>query len=323
MGRLSYWRRILSAYLGPGSSNLSFWHERPEAHPRARFDRLGPYYMTFADKASYAGPFDRDGVPQLDYRGRIGVQHNPIAIAQYGLAHYNRLAEGEKASRAPFLRQADWLVERLEPNAQGLRVWMHRFDWEYRELLRAPWYSALAQGQGVSLLVRAHAETGQARYLEAAISAFEALLTPIGSGGVQHVDETGDVWLEEYLVAPPPTHILNGFLWALWGVLDYRLLTGRDEAAKLFDACVRTLERNLGRYDTGYWSLYELSDTWLKMMASPFYHSLHIVQLDVTHRMTGRAQFRERGETWRRYQQSAPNRIRSLTHKCAFKVLYY
>ena len=50
---------------------------------------------------------------------------------------------------------------------------------------------------------------------------------------------------------------------------------------------VRTLVRNLDRYDLGFWSLYEQSGTRLPMVASPFYHQLHIVQLRIMHRLTG------------------------------------
>ena len=74
LDRLKYWRRIASAYLLSNNSALTFWHERPAAESAARFNDLGPYYMTFADKAAYPGPFDAKGVPLLDYHGLIGRQ---------------------------------------------------------------------------------------------------------------------------------------------------------------------------------------------------------------------------------------------------------
>ena len=48
-----------------------------------------------------------------------------------------------------------------------------------------------------------------------------------------------------------------------------------------------TLKANLNVYDTGFWSLYEQSGTRLPMVASPFYHRLHIVQLRVMAKLTG------------------------------------
>ena len=88
--RLQYYRRIFSAYLGPGKSQLTFWHETPTANPRLILNRLGEYYMLFAEKADYSGIHDEAGIPMLDYRGKIGAQYNPIAIAQWGLANFNR-----------------------------------------------------------------------------------------------------------------------------------------------------------------------------------------------------------------------------------------
>ncbi len=135
-------RRILSVYLFPGKSPLAFWYETPEVNEAAFEEKLGSYYMRFRGKARYVGPFDAAGIPLLDYRGQIGRQYNPIAIAQYGLASYNRFrATADVACRAAFLRIADWLVQSLEKNSWGLSVWQHHFDWPYRDLLVAPWYS--------------------------------------------------------------------------------------------------------------------------------------------------------------------------------------
>lgn len=323
MNRLRYWRRIGWSYLLAKNSNLTFWHERPAAHPCATFDVLGPYYMTFADKALYPGPFDEKGVPMLDYHGTIGRQYNPIAIAQFGLAHYNRfVASGDERSLKMALAQADWLVDNLERNSKGLAVWMHHFNFDYRQTLRAPWYSGLAQGQGLSLLARVHHKTGDARYLKAMDEAFASFGREVSNGGVRSSDKNGDVWIEEYIV-DPPTHILNGFIWALWGVHDYALAVKSSDAKALFAACLGTLERNLSRYDNGRWSLYEQSGTRLPMLTSPFYHRLHCVQLRVLGAMTGRSIFLEFAERWEGYSRNFCNRNISLAQKCAFKLAYY
>jgi len=320
---LRYYRRIFSAYLLGGASHLSFWHETPTENPQAYSTELGEYYMLFAEKADYHGAYDSAGVPQLDYHGHIGLQYNPIAIAQYGLGNYNLWRRSnDPARKQKFLRVADWLCAHLEPNAHGVRVWNHHFDWEYRDTLRAPWYSALAQGQGISLLLRAHKENSDARYLDAARQAFISFDRPIAEGGVAFTDQTGDLWFEEYLVSPP-THILNGFIWAMWGVHDYALATRDPQAHDLFDRGVRTLLHNLARYDLGFWSLYEQSRTRLPMVASNFYHRLHVVQLRVMHRLTGEELFAATADRWEDYSHSLTNRTRAFTYKAAFKLCYY
>jgi len=320
--RWNYYRRVLPAYLGSSPSQLTFWHETPEANPHATTAHLGPYYMTFRAKADYSGPYDAAGIPLLDYRGAIGLQYNPIAVAQWGLANYNRFCETASESRLQkALASADWLASNLQQNSSGVWVWNHHFDWEYRQTLKAPWYSGLAQAQGVSLLLRAHARTGEDKYAQAAARAFVSLTRPVAEGGVLFEDGP-DLWIEEYLVTPP-THILNGFIWALWGVFDFWLVRADSAARQIFDRGVQTLLRKLPDFDTGYWSLYEQSGSRLNMLASPFYHRLHIVQLRVMANLAGVPEFSDVAARWDAYAQCRANRTRALMEKSAFKLLHY
>ena len=322
--RLAYLTRVLSVYLRPGAGPLSFWYESPALNPAAFASTLPEYYMTFDGKADYAGPFDAAGVPLLDYRGTIGRQHNPIAIAQYGLACFNRYRQtGETRWRTPFLTTADWLAANLRPNAHGVPVWMHDFDWPYRETLVAPWYSGLAQGQGVSLLVRAATDTGREPYARAAHAAFEALTRDVSAGGVLATDAAGRLWIEEYIVSPP-SHILNGFIWGLWGVVDFARWSGSADAQRLGERLVSTIEHALPEYDTGFWSLYELPAAGgPAMLASPYYHRLHIVQLRVLERMTGNPVFAAVADRWQRYAATPRFRAKAIARKAWFKLWRY
>jgi len=322
LDRLQYLRRIASAYLLRSQSQLNFWHDSTELNSHATPNALGEYYMNFDEKAGYSLT-DVSGIPMLNYRGVIGLQYNPIAIAQWGLGKFNlSRRRNDPAAREGFLSASDWLCQHLEPNAHGVHVWNHYFDWEYRSTLRAPWYSGLAQGQGISLLVRAHSETNQDKYLNSAERAFQSFLVSTGQGGVASTDADDNLWFEEYVVLPP-THILNGFIWAAWGVYDYFLATGSLQAKTMFEQSVKTLVSNLDRYDLGFWSLYEQSGTRLPMIASPFYHRLHITQLRVMQRLTGDTTFGDYADRWQAYARSRSKRTRALCYKGAFKLCYY
>lgn len=321
--RLNYYRRIAAAYLTPLPSHLDFWHERPEVNLEASFEGLGQYYMPFIAKANYAGTYDACGVPMLNYRGTLGVQYNPVAIAQYGLGNYNLYCRTrDPARKQKFLIAADWLVSHQERNAAGLLVWNHQFDWDYRTPLKAPWYSGLAQGQGISLLVRAHLVTREDRYLRAADGAFACFLTTVDQGGVSFVDNAGDLWFEEYITSPP-THILNGFIWASWGVLDLYLATSQTAVKDLFARAIETLARNLHRYDTGFWSLYEQAGARMPMLASVFYHSLHITQLKILNKLTGNPLFDRFARKWQEYLLDKRHCVRATIQKSIFKLCYY
>ena len=321
-GRLRYYQRIFAAYLTRGKSQLTFWHGEPQVNQQFQPGQLGQYYMPFTAKADYPGQYDEQGIPMLDYHGAVGLQYNPIAIAQYGLGNYNLFRRtGDPERHRKFLAVADWLVANLEQNSTGLWVWNHHFDWEYRTPQKAPWYSGLSQGQGTSVLVRAHKETGNDAYLDAAHRAFETFLKTMDEGGVTCIED-GYTWFEEAIV-DPPTHILNGFIWASWGVYDYYLYTQSQKAGCLFAEAMRTLKDNLHHFDTAFWSLYEQSGTRMKMLASPFYHHLHIVQLQVMHRLTGEPIFADYARRWEAYRRNPGKRTLALAYKAIFKLLYY
>ena len=323
MSKLDYYCRLLAPYLTRQKSQLSFWHGTPEVNPNLKTDEIGEYYMSFVYKADYAGYFDDAGIPMLDYHGKVGKQYNPIAIAQYALGCFNVYKRtNEKKYLDMFVKQVDWLVDNLVPNEKGINVWNHNFDWEYRDLLRAPWYSALAQGAGLSALVRAYVLLKDEKYLEAAKKAFESFKYELVDGGVTYTDSDGYIWFEETIVYPP-THILNGFMWALWGIYDYYLLTKDNSAKELFDKAVVTLNDNLKKFDLGFWSLYEQSGTRLQMIASHFYHSLHVVQLMVTYKLTQNEVFLKFHKKWDACQKNKLYRFISLLWKALFKLLHY
>jgi len=178
--RYHYYLRIFSAYLGSGRSQLTFWHETPELNPRAGSHQLGEYYMTFREKADYPGITTPTGShARLSRSNWFAIQSDrDCAVGPCELQPL--LRDERQRARAENTPGADWLIANLEQNAHGLQVWNHHFDWEYRDTLKSPWYSGLAQGQGVSLLLRAHLlahsrQSADRKYQRAAENAFVAL----------------------------------------------------------------------------------------------------------------------------------------------------
>jgi heparosan-N-sulfate-glucuronate 5-epimerase len=321
--KINYWNRIFKAYVLGKTSQLTFWHGEPKINYDINIKSLGSYYMSFDKKAEYKSHLDENGVPMLDYQGVIGIKYNPIAIAQWGLGNYNIYkTKNSNNHYKKFIKCADWLTKNLESNEYGFKVWMHHFNWEYRDTLKSPWYSGLAQGQGISVLVRAYKETKKDKYKSAANDAIRVFFEPTTKGGVNYIDSEGYSWIEEYIVHPP-THILNGFIWALWGVYDYHLSFKDKESKHLYNSYLKTLIKKIKTYDTGYWSLYEHSGTKLKMIASLFYHKLHIVQLNVMYLLTNEIIFKQMADNWITYLNKTSNRRLATIKKIVFKVLYY
>lgn len=236
-------------------------------------------------------PVDDAGVPVIDYTLFGGTEsgvYNPITTSQYALGLYEEYLAGRAESRDAFLAQADWLVS-MQSGDGGF---YYQFDLPSRSL-KAPWLSAVAQGEGMSVLVRAYYETDDDRYLEAATAALAPLTRRLDDGGLMYVDATG-VWLEEY-PEDPPTHVLNGAIFTLFGLYDLVQATGDPDAAALFDESADTLARNLDRYEDDGWVRYQLTDgSW----ATSTYYGLHIEQLRALAALTGDRRFAERADDW-------------------------
>lgn len=223
---------------------------------------LGNYYIDFTDVAlNWDGPFDQEGIPLRKYGGKIGTQYQPVGIAQYALGNYERyLQTSDVKYKKTFLRQANWFCKNLAIRKISVDsvfgVWEYKFDWN-RYLLKAPWPSAMSQGEGISVLLRAYQLTNDQKYLECAKLALKSFEVSLKNGGVRYEDDKGFVWYEEY-PADPPSHVLNGFIFALFGLYEFYKVTDDSEALNLFNQGIQTLEANLYLYDLGFWSSYDL-----------------------------------------------------------------
>jgi hypothetical protein len=144
------------------------------------------------------------------------------------------------------------------------------------EGLRAPWVSALSQGVALAFLVRLFRVTGESSYAETARSIFAAFRL-LGAGRPHWVAYvvSDDLWLEEYPSARP-SHVLNGFNFAIFGLYDYERLTRDPAATQLLQASLSTMRRRAADYRVpGGISLYDL----VHRTRHEHYHEIHIWQL--------------------------------------------
>lgn len=85
--------------------------------------------------------------------------------------------------------------------------------------LEPGWYSAMAQGHAMSLLSRAYSRSRNPLYLRAAYRAINPFLVPSSEGGVLTYLFGQHPWYEEYPTVPP-SFVINGFMYALFGLYD-------------------------------------------------------------------------------------------------------
>ena len=263
----------------------------------------GGYYNDLTQKVLLGEKnLDRQGIPFLEHCDGKHIKM-PTMIFQYGLGAFDLyLLEEKKEYLDKVVICANWAVDNQEEKGS----W-NNFFYIYPD---NP-YSAMSQGEGASLLLRAYAETKDIRYFNAAKKAIDFMLIDVSCGGVSERREN-ELYLLEYTHLPL---VLNGWIFALWGIYDLSLVL--PEYKKEFDKTVNTLARKLLLFDNGYWSLYDVSG----MMTSPFYHKLHIAQLKAMYQITNIDIFKEMSLKFEKYESKKINRIRAFCVKGIQKIL--
>lgn len=264
---------------------------------------LKGYYNNLTEKVTRLPELlDTDQLPTTKTEANEQVFF-PVAVFQYGLGAYDLyLASEEKDERflRKFLQCAHWAVEHQEPSGAWNNFFFMHPDHPY---------GAMVQGEGASLLLRAYAHSGDHRFLAAAKKAIDFMLTPLADGGTAE----GDV-LMEYTHLPA---VMNGWIFAWWGLFDYVLQThdeGRYKTA--LDRSCQALEEGLPQFACSYWSMYDLAGH----IASPFYHHLHIAQMQAMFQLTGHKVFRQYAERWQRNEDSRFSHARAFVKKAWQKV---
>ena len=239
-----------------------------------------------------------------------------VPLAQYGLGCYERHLAGDGEQWfAEALRVGRYLVKHQEPDGS----WLNMLSFRHTFLLNAPWRCGMAEGEGASLLVRLYLETDEEVFADVARNALRPLFRPRAAGGVcALLDEAP--WPEEY-PTNPPSFVLNGAIFAWWGLRDVAVGLDDSDSRDAFREGVDGLARNLYRFDTGYWSLYCLYPHPLPTIASSFYHVLHITQLEAMNELAPRPAFEETRRRWIRYLDSRPMRWRAFSEKVLFRIV--
>jgi len=265
---------------------------------------ISGYYNDLTEKVLKGENLDNAKVPKLKLVNGEEVIF-PVAVFQYGLGAYDLyLLEDKKDYYNKFVLTAEWALANQEENG----AW-NNFFYIYHE---SP-YSAMAQGEGASLLIRAYKELGGAEYLEAAKKAINFMLIPIEDGGTA-LYKDNDVFLQEYTHKPT---VLNGWIFAVFGLFDYIKISGDEKKKDVLNKTIRSIAIHLHDFDNGYWSKYNMEG----MITSLFYHNLHIAQLNVLYNIFELEELKNYYIKWIKYRDNWFNSKRAFVLKAVQKLL--
>jgi hypothetical protein len=242
-----------------------------------------------------------------------------VVAAQWALGCFERYVAGEgEAWLTAATERAQALLDNQESSGRQAGGFVHDEPLAHTFALRAPWLSAMAQGEAASLFVRVYGETGDERFAEAARRALLPMGVDSRDGGVRAWLD-GHAFPEEY-PTDPPSFVLNGAIFSLWGIHDVGAGLGDAQAAAMFAEAVDMLAENLHRWDVGYWSRYDLYPHPVLDVTSSFYHDLHVNQLRAMHRLVGRSEFAQMADRWAAYAGSPMCRRRAFARKSLFRL---
>lgn len=291
--------------------------------------KLKHYYFKFEEKQilnrgqRLISNFDENGIPinktYVDVSDQNFV-YFPITIGQMGLAVFHSfLSSGLEQEKEKFLKFVDWFNNNLEfKNGLGTRWLTYVPLPQYKN--PGPWQSAFSQSRAISILLRGYQLTKNEKYLQIAEQALIPFTKSVSEGGVTSFTTWGPFY-EEY-TAEVPTLVLNGMIFSLFGIYDFiRVCPDNELAREIFNNGISTLENILPQYDLGFWSRYNLcSAPWYPEIdpATISYQRLHIAQLKVMHRITGKEIYKE---YWQKFRKQ-DNLLSALRmYKLKFKAL--
>lgn len=272
---------------------------------RYGFLRLQPparAYTQFPKGNLTLDPQDSLGVPVQIVKG--ATHYHPVFASWRGLQWADN---GLVFKDSAFLKRAEVVaVELVKRGTRSRNAIYYPYTFDYAvlglesETMEAPWYSGMAQGRMLSLLVKLYEITRDPLYRAWADSTFTSFLNyPDGTGApaTVFVDPTGFFWIEEYPHPSGGNMVANGHAYGIYGLYDYVMLTGNATARTLLQAAITTTHQYAGIVrNPGAGSYYSVKH---KMVATA-YHLVNVQNLTYIAAITNDASIR----AWRDlYQQ--------------------
>ena len=162
----------------------SAWHVRQDIGKSFSTDEIKGYYNDLTEKVKIAPSLlDGDELPVLTLENGSETRF-PVAIFQYGLGAYDLfLQTANTLYERKFWQCVGWTVD----NVDGQSRWNN-----FSHYCPEHPYSAMAQGEAASLLIRAYVRSGEGKYMDLARKAIDYMLLPVENGGTtSYMDRRG------------------------------------------------------------------------------------------------------------------------------------
>ena len=238
-------------------------------------------------------PADSNGIKLYEKFGK--VYYHPVILSEHIIRFLDSYIRTESKEYLQYaLTYSEKLIE-IGTEYNGALFFPYNFELILHdipsEVLAASWYSGMAQGEALSAFVRLYNITKETKYLPIIEKIFKGFYSfrRESDPWFVYVDENKYYWIEEYPMMDA-THVLNGFIYAIFGLYDYYQLNKDELSRTLIDASLTTLFRHLTEYRVpGYKSYYCLKHK----AQGEFYHTVHIIELKKLSEIAGDTYFKD------------------------------
>jgi hypothetical protein len=288
-GRLFIGLLLNIACISSMSAQPTFLNDKPEI--RILTPGEMPYNSNKIDPL--VDPFYYHDATGVRMYSRNGVLYDhPVIQASYGLSLLNSY---RLTGNSIYLDRAKLHANRLVTKGIASNIGLffpYLFDFPIdtytNDWMRATWFSGMAQGQALSLFSRLYEITREKKWLDAAQATYYSFLA---SPSNQHpwivtADGDGYCWIEEYPQDPSNgIFVLNGHIFALFGLYDYQRVTSHQGALELLQCAITTVKHHIDFFRTpGYVSKYCMRHP---NQMSKGYHVIHTDLLNNLYTLTG------------------------------------
>jgi hypothetical protein len=149
-------------------------------------------YSSSLQPKSHGIHIDQNGIPYVNYDewetkfSGLGIQRNPVTIIHTAMDYYNT------GNTEYFINNVNWLVNNAVQK-DGFSIFEYGYDWPTYSL-KQPWRSAMANGEALTPLVKAHEITGDMLYLDTAKELLNSFIVKVEHGGITYIDSYSS-WL--------------------------------------------------------------------------------------------------------------------------------
>ena len=224
-------------------------------------------------------------------------QLNAVTIFQYALVHYDLFVKTKDSSYyKTFITQ----VEKYAlDSSKYILIDEDKVGYPYKfnyKGLKAPWYSGMAQGYAISVLLRYYELTHNQKALDVAVKAKNLMLEPMPKGVFKILND-GSYWIEEYPSKQTP-QVLNGYFISYIGLYEYCDYFPNDtSASRILKECYKSLKKKNLQYDTGRWLKYNASGG----ACTPGYMKFQVVEMKHLYELTQDKFFNNQMLIWASY----------------------